>query len=62
MPRKPVWARDDEVGGFHFFDPGLLVAAIFPFADDRFATGSLFKTVFAFGSLARTPSRLRSSR
>jgi len=57
-----IVACNGEIGGFHFFDPGIFAAAIFAFADDRFATGSLFKTVFAFGSLAITPSRLRSTR
>jgi len=52
-----IIACNDEVGGFHFFDPGSFPAPIFAFADDGFATGILFKTAFAFGSPPITPSR-----
>ena len=57
-----IMARNDEVGGFHFFDPGSFPSVILAFADDRFATGILFKTVFAFGSPPTTPSRFFNAR
>jgi hypothetical protein len=42
-----IAARDDEVGGFHFFDPGIQ-ASIFATDDDRFATAIKSKTLFAY--------------
>jgi hypothetical protein len=57
-----IMARNDEVGGFHVFAPGFFPASIFAFGDDRFATGILFKTAFAFGSPPITPSRFFTAR
>ncbi len=57
-----ILACNDEVGGFHVFDPGFFPAAIFAFGDDRFATGGLLKTAFAFGSPPITPSRFFTAR
>ena len=61
-----IVAGNDEVGGFHFFDPGVVAAVIFAFADDRFATVILFKTAFAFGGgfpgAPITPSRFFNTR
>ena len=56
-----IVAGNDEVGGFHDFDPGSFAAAILAFADDRFAAGILFKTACALADVlsppAITPSR-----
>jgi hypothetical protein len=54
-------AGDDEVDGFHGFDPGCFRTVIFAFDDDRFATGALFKTAFGFPSPPITPSRFFSA-
>ena len=43
-----IMARNDEVGGYYVFDPGVFAALIFAFADDHFATAILFKTAFGF--------------
>jgi hypothetical protein len=37
-----IMARNDEVGGYYVFDPGVFAALIFAFADDHFATAILF--------------------
>ena len=57
-----IVAGDDEVGGFHGFDPGIFPARIRSFADDRLATVILFETSFALAAPPITPSRFLIAR
>jgi hypothetical protein len=61
-----IISRNDEVGGFHFGDPGCLRAVIFALTDDRFATATLFKTALGclkqrslFSVRGQVPARMR---
>jgi hypothetical protein len=45
-----IIAGDDEVGGFHGGDPGLLRVLIFAAVDNPFATATKFETLFASGA------------
>jgi hypothetical protein len=56
-----IAARNDKVGEFHFFDPGDRAAGILALIE-RFATGTLFETAFAFSFPAITPSRFLIAR
>jgi hypothetical protein len=51
-----IIACNDEVGGFHGFDPGVICSGIIASIDECFATSNLLKNVVRFSIRDHAPA------